>query len=583
MYVCMYVVLIVCYVMSCVDCCPNMNNDCLVIIVALAHCSGVCVYIHSYVASPHHDSAKLLYGYFFNCIKLMSSCKSEPSQPQLLSPKFFEQPPKLLPPSIFRQACCELEAASNDEHAGSRSAIDESTSKPFWSQHEVARDREGALARSQTESQTSGDNSEPTRKLRSADINETRVKSEKYIQQHHSQSISKKRRLCPAEPKTDQETFNPKYDNQLLLVAENVSYTLAAKQRWKESNHLAVVSGTTASEGKRLDKFLQYSGANVSASTKGQLALELGDRPKVDTPTCVVSVAVHVPAACFSDSTLSTSTKTLSCSYSADSKPTKRPVTESVSSKKDLRGSHDVGVNVPTSSKTSKASFIVRDRTLCPRSTHEPQVTISYSLPVCSVLPGADRSTRNNFNEVDRGFAGEQCLKPRHEKSPPTELNTSSQKPEIPRYHPDLKTKASHPPVAVGERNSTSLVPRMATAIDTDSDLVLAQVLQSEEYEASGECVVRKKERTKPHRVAADCSRDFEIARRLQQELDAESAQSMQSQHHDYRRMPGLGRKLGRCCNLFACILMIGCGYSIHLYGSSHACVIVQVYSCISK
>lgn len=485
----------------------------------------------------------------------MSSCKSnyKPSQPQLLSPKFFEQPPKLLPPSIFRQACCELEAAADDEHGGSGSAVDGSTSKSFQFQHEVACDREGALA----QSQTFGNHSEPTRKLRPADINETPVKSKKYIQQHHSQSISRKRRLYPAEPKTDQETFNAKYDNQLLLVAENVSYTLAAKQRWKESDHLAVLSRTTASGVKKLDKVLQYTaiGARASSSTKGQLALALVDRPKVDTPTCFVSASI--PSASFSETTISTSTKTVSCPYSADSKPTKQPVTESVTLKKGLRESHDIGVNVPTDSKSSKASFIVKDRTRCLRTTHEPQVTVSYSFPVCSVVPGADRSTR--INEVDRGFAGEQCtadnLRPRHEKSPPTELNTSSQKPKVPRYHTDLKTKASHPPVGVG--NSTSSVIRMATAIDTESDLVLAQVLQSEEYEASGKHVVRKEERTKPQRVAADCSSDFEIALRLQQEMDAESAQSMQSQedhHHDYRRMPGLGRKLGRCCNLFACI-----------------------------
>lgn len=552
-YVCIYVCDVHCLLYHCHVLSKIMNMNCFVI-VALAPTIKV---VKNYVASSCHDTRVLLYGCSLLQL-LMSSCKSQPSQPQLLSPKFFEQPPKLLPPSIFRQAC---EAAADGECTGSKSAIDESSSKPFQSQHEIARDHEGAPA----QSQTTGDRSEPTRKL-SAGVNKSVVKSKKDIQLHPSDSVSRFG-LCPAdetEHKIDQQTFNPKCDNQLLLVTENVSYTLAAKNRWKKSDHLAVVSGSTSSGGKKLDKVLLYSAVGASArsdpaSTKGQLALALGP-PEVDTPTCFVSAAV--PPASFSEFT---STKPVSCPDSAHSKSTKRPVTESVSSKKNLGVLHDVGVNVdlPTEqniSNSSKASFVVGDRTtLCFRTIQEPQVTFSYSSPVSSAVPGTDRFTRNNFDEVYGGFAGEQYttdnLRPGHEESPPTKLNTRLQKPQVCRDHTDLKTKASHPQVDVGNSaSSVALLTRMASVVDTESDLVLAQVLQSEEYGVPGERVVRKEERTKPQRVAMDCSSDFEIARRLQQELDAEIAQSMQSQedhHRDYRRIPGSGRRLGRCCNLF--------------------------------
>ena len=56
-------------------------------------------------------------------------------------------------------------------------------------------------------------------------------KSNEGSTQSDGSDVSKKIKLCSeSDPILD-----PKHDNQLLLVAENVSYSLAVKQRWKKS------------------------------------------------------------------------------------------------------------------------------------------------------------------------------------------------------------------------------------------------------------------------------------------------------------------------------------------------------------
>ena len=471
----------------------------------------------------------------------MSSCNRGPSHLQLLSPKFFEQPPTLLPPSIFRQAC--YKSAADGEHSDIESVSAAGfTSKAFQSQKEIARE---PLALT-TKQAVIEDQTEPLSVERDGD--EKPVKSKNSIQPLHPHSVSKKRKLCSSD-KSDQETFTPKHDNQLLFVAENMSaYTRAAKQRWKKSEHLAATSGTTVDEWKKVSKVLQYTAPDpASTKGKGQLVLLRDrplDRPKVAPPTCFVSAFSGSSPALSSTPTGRPVTEAVTVST-----PTGRPVSGAVSLKKTLDVSNDVGAGVPT--KTTEASFI-GDHTLSPRSTPKPLVSVSYSPPVAV-------ATRNNFDQVEDFTSKPHTTDNLRLKTPPTQVKSKSESDLVDHRHPILlDSKASPPPVSAG--NSASSVASVrpsptagmaaASAIDTESDLALAQVLQREEYEVPGECVVRKKDRTKAQHTAMDCSSDFEIARRLQQELDAETAQSIQSQHHrqDYhhRRMPGPGRRLGR-------------------------------------
>jgi hypothetical protein len=90
-----------------------------------------------------------------------------------------------------------------------------------------------------------------------------------------------------------------------------------------------------------------------------------------------------------------------------------------------------------------------------------------------------------------------------------------------------------------------------SAAVDTESDHVLAQLLQNEEYghvsgaRAPGQYVVEQDVKRKAKNSTMDCSSDFEIARRLQQEVDTEVAHAIQQQEDHCPPRSG-GRRLGK-------------------------------------
>ena len=400
----------------------------------------------------------------------MSHSNPSVSHPRLLSPQFFEQPPKLLPPSAFRQAVttsCKSEA--HQENSDSTAA---------------------ECSTSTSESAVADQKSEKEGSTQSDDL-----------------VVSKKIKLC-SESDPVQGSFNPKCDNQLLLVAENVSYSLAAKQRWKKS---AIASKSEVN----IEKVLEREVTTPTTSTIDQ-------RLPVDTPTLLTGhLSESVPQ-----------TALLRSSYSLTS-----------SSVNDLPASH---------SAVSFPSPAFKEGHDCDK----PLISVPWS-------SSHDNSCRNDLDKVHRGPV----------TKPHTTDNLKLSPVESPSTEPDISWKiktqssssTSHSVVVsptypkdpchlvdAGKNTTINLkkVETMATAaIDTESDHMLAQLLQNEEYGHSrarvpGQCVVEQDIKSKVKKSTMDCSSDFEIARRLQQQVDAEMAYSMQRQEDP----PGSrgGRRLGR-------------------------------------
>ena len=462
---------------------------------------------------------------------LTSSCKPKPSQPQLLSPKFFEQPPKLLPPSIFRQTVASRPPAQGESCA-----------------RQPAREEESCVGDPAKEKE-----SKPTEKQ-----NESIAKVKELPVDHF---VTKKIKLSDsADSLQDVDaTFNPKYDNQLRLVEEKVSYTQAVKQRWKDAEILGRASTEMVREDKNLKKVLEYSTANLrgnSTTAKGQ-----------DTPTLS---SVKIESGSRAPATETSYTAKIETSHnSTDSRRVVRPSVKAPVRERNVSREFGLATANSTSFYATSSNPALKNRNLSPCRTHK---SLASSPPVSSVAVGTEIPPRNNFDKVE-DFANKpqttDNLKPRHEKtSLTTKVATCSQrlKPKSgsrDHRHPsplvNHKTKASPPTVGVRSHtynSATSVTPTettMAVAMDTDSDLALADVLQSEEYSRdsrlSNEYRVKRKEvQTKPK---IDCSSDFEIARRLQQDIDAEIAYSMQNQeqHHCHRPKQDLGHRLGKYCN----------------------------------
>ena len=424
----------------------------------------------------------------------MSSYNPSVSQPQLLTPQFFEQPPKLLPPSVFRQAI-ESDGHQPDQENGSYPkstvskciALSPAPSPKLSGRPRAADDNHADPIKAQPNDSSGGGS----------------------VQNAPTHSVSKK---C------SDEFINPKCDNQLLLVAENVSYSLAAKQRWKKSEHLAAGS----SKGDEVDKVTKVP----TTPTKGQL-------PQ-DTPTLLTS----------GKTTRTTPVPETALSRSSDSL--------TVFSVNDSPATHSV-VSFPISTFVKGCDLPLDDKPL-------------ISAPQSPAVPDSDYSCRNDFDKV-KGSASKphitDNLKLSLVDAPPTELNTSSEKikshSRSSKSHSELvspthpKSKVPCDFVDIGKSTSpvsVRSVETMASAVvDTENDCMVAQLLQNEEYSCTsrvpGEYVVEQEVKRKPKKQTMDCSSDYEIARRLQQELDAEMAHCMQREDHHERPRSGQGRRLG--------------------------------------
>ena len=416
----------------------------------------------------------------------MSSYNPSVSQPQLLTPQFFEQPPKLLPPSVFRQPVT----------ASSKSEGYQDTSDP-------------------TAGECSTFTTSSTCESAVAD-----QKSNEGSTQSDGSVVSKKIKLC-SESDPVPDSFDPRHDNQLLLVAENVSYSLAVKQRWKKS---AIAAD---SEGK---------------VTKVEAVL---DRSAITTPTR----GQRLPVAALD-------TPTLVRGHLSESSSSSVPVTA-------LWRSSD-------SSTTSSVSDLPSVHSVVSFPSPEGHDLSNHDKPLISA-PGppspvsVDNSCRNDLDKVYSGPA----IKPHTTdnlkllscvESPSTEVNIGSWKVKSQSSSSTSRSDFVSPPhpkdpchlVDAGKTTSVKSVEAMAiAAVDTESDHVLAQLLQNEEYghtsgaRVPGRYVVEQDVKRKAKKPAMDCSSDFEIARRLQQEADAEVAHSMQRQEDHHPSTSGAGRRLG--------------------------------------
>ena len=483
----------------------------------------------------------------------MSSRDPKLPQPQLLSPKFFEQPLRLLPPSTFRQPVPVAVCKSDNQHDALKRI-----SEPSCPGQGGARTHKKETEQTRKQSTNSSDYKAPS--------------TDK--EQPHSHSVRKKIKLSSSEQSgsSDEATFNPKYDNQLLLVAENMSYTLAAKQRWKQSENLVLACASEAmvSDEKHVNKTLDYA-----SDSRGNPKSHRDPREAVlslyATPTSL-SENRNGSTRTRAERTTSLVEKVRSSTSSAQRLRVGRPQVNTATPRKKLDVPNDIYSNaLPTAhSENSRATS---PKPAFQGHKPSPLSTVRLSGPVLpSLAVGTDNPTRNNLDEV-RGSSRKphttDNLKPNYVKCPSTQVGTSCQKlkseesgsgnqsePSLPPGH---KSKASAS-VASGEVSTNSAIvsspmTKMAGAMDTESDLVLARVLQSEEYSRSGfpgayNVVEQEEVKEKPKHPAMDCSSDFEIARRLQQELDEETAYSMQGherQHQYYG--PGPGRRLGMCSN----------------------------------
>ena len=451
----------------------------------------------------------------------MSDCRPNLSRsPRLLSPKYFEQPAKLLPPSVFRQAI-----------AGSAGVNVDSDSVVAESNHGGALAKELEKATDPTTPRS--DQTKPSTHKRPSHLLSKRIKL---------RSPEKSEWVPTVEGKSGEvqntTTFNPKYDNQLLLAAENVPYTLAAKQRWKKS---VVVSG-----GKldKVNKVLHYT---IPADARPPEAL--------DTPTsCINRTSSVVPSSELESKIRSDITPSISVG--------KSPVESTLSRSSDLP--NDLGVinSLPTAVSASCISLVSAFGGRDFLTTDSPPFSSPPVSSVQTVAIGGVNTCRNNLDKV-RGFTSKphtiDNLKLDPERKLPTDLDTSSHIKLCGTGHSEVspltnpKCEASLPLVnSVGETIKSS-DSTMAGAVDTQSDCILAHVLQNEEFSCAGgtssEYTPNGEVKAKPKGPTLDCSSDFEIARRLQQDLDAEIAHSIQSQedqHHDPGPRPGLGRRLGK-------------------------------------
>ena len=421
------------------------------------------------------------------CTRMSSSYNSSDSQPQLLTPQFFEQPPKLLPPSAFRQAITaggKLEGHQNCDDSDTKVANCTSSTSTCVS----------AVANPKPNEERFALGDDP---------------------------VSKKIKLS-SESDPVQDSFNPRCDNRLLLVAENVSYSLAAKQRWKKSAIIAPKSSKGEVEKVLEREHVEYNAVTPYTPTKGQ-------RLPLDTP-------IHL--------TESTETAVLRSSDSL-----------TISS-----------VNDPPAAR-SEVSFpspaFIEGRDL---SNYDKPLISAPRSPSYVSVTSFDNSYRNDFDKVHRGSATKphttDNLKLSYVESSSTELDISSWK--VKSQSSLSSSSTSHcefvsptlpkdPCHFVDAEKSTcaafvrSVETMASAAVGTESDHMLAQLLQNEEYgHASGvpgQYIVEQEVKRKVKKPPMDCSSDFEIARRLQQEVDAEVAHSMQRQVD--HRPPGWEQRLG--------------------------------------
>ena len=497
----------------------------------------------------------------------MSSRDPKLPQPQLLSPKFFEQPLRLLPPSTFTQPVPVAVCKSDNQH--------DAPSDPKLPVVAATSDALRRISKpscpGQGGARTHNKETEQTKKQSTNPADYKAPSTDK--EQPHSHSVRKKIKLSSSEQSgsSDETTFNPKYDNQLLLVAENMSYTLAAKQRWKQSENLVLACASEAmvSDEKNVNKTLDYA-SNSRGNSKSHRDPREAVLSLYATPTLL---SENRNGSTRAERTTSLVEKVRSSTSSAQRLRVGRPQVNTATPRKKLDVPNDIHSNaLPTAhSENSRATS--------PKPAFQghkpfPLSTVRLSGPVLpSLAVGTDNPTRNNLDEV-RGSSRKphttDNLKPNYVKCPSTQVGTSCQKlkseesgsgnqsePSLPPGH---KSKASAS-VASGEVSTNSAITvsspmtKMAGAMDTESDLVLARVLQSEEYSRSGfpgayNVVEQEEVKEKPKHPAMDCSSDFEIARRLQQELDQETAYSMQGHEHRHQYYgPGPGRRLGMCSN----------------------------------
>ena len=403
----------------------------------------------------------------------MSNYKPSASQPQLLTPQFFEQPPKLLPPSVFRQAVTASCQSEGHQEKSDSTAAKCSTSTCDNAVADQKSNKGGSIKQSD----------------------------------HSVQS--KKIKLC-SESEPVQDSFNPRCDNQLLLVAENVSYSLAAKQRWKKS---AIASNSKGN----VEKVHDHNAVTTPT---------IGQQPLLDTPTLLTRHPSE-----------STSVPGTALSRSSDS--------STISSVNDLPATHSV-VLFPSPDFVEGRDLSNHDKPLISASSHVP----------------FDNSCRNDLDKVYRGPAAKphttDNLKLSDVESPSTELNITSWKIKCQSCSSSNSTSNSevvsptYPKDSchlAGNSTSATLVKPVEAmanaAVDTESDHMVAQLLQNEEYGHISRVPGQYVEQDVKRKVT-DCSSDFELARRLQQEVDAEVAHSIQRQED--RRLPrsGGGRRLGR-------------------------------------
>lgn len=449
------------------------------------------------------------------CIE-MEGCNPEPFQ--LLTPKFFEQPPrlKLLPPSTFQKVIGSKQEVSSPAKA---LVPVEAPIQPH------AQSESAASSTSPQEKHTICKNVS-TRK-NSADspaaLSELLERDDRCVPKPSAVSEVDSR---PATAEGDAASFDPKHDNQLLQVADKVSYSLAAKKRWKNSEHLAAVSDKVAEKEQKVSKILTVDLPTATVATKGQLPppVDLGTGSQEVTPTQHVSTSVSV--------------------YNVE-RPVKYTRGNTVS--KRLDGPPDPSSKAGPTTHPESVEYPFRGRDLCPPNTHRPSVP-----PLISV-------TQRNDLSKPGGFVGKphttDNLKPSHEKTALDTSRRNSKPHDSSSGHWYTEATAALPLVSGGSASTsttrvTSSEAAMACAMETDNDLVLARLLQDEEYSrANGHYSDEVKPEPKRPALAQECSSDFEIARRLQQEVDAEVAQSLQGQeeHYDQRRIPGAGRRLGRC------------------------------------
>lgn len=442
----------------------------------------------------------------------MCSNSSRASQPQLLTPKFFEPPPKLLPPSAFRQPATAAvkhqlhrpSSPTNSDHSDSKVAY--STCGRFTAEHNPA----GAAA---------------------GGTLSMLPPSESLVEPTRSEASKETATLC-SESDCDKDTFNPKCDNQLLLLAENVCYSLAAKQRWKNS---AVESRTKL----KLDEVTSATPRPIKGQT--------------DTPT-LLTRGIRVP----------------SCSQ-----------TVAPALSRTVNPSTVVGVNEPLTTHSvalfpSPAFSRVKDRPLVSAAPHSISVA-----PVDS-----EKSYWNNFDKVldHTGPSKSRTtdnLKLSHSESQPIELDTNAKKISQRLDHREsvslAQTHLKEPSHSFERSTSATFGQRMASAsADTDSDCVLAQMLQNDEY---GQAIngmpdqyLEREVKAKP-KSGVNCSNDFEIARRLQLQVDAEMAHSMQRQEdHCGRARSGSGRRLGKRIKKII--------VSVRIPGEAHQTVFIAFMKC---